>query len=137
MAASSECETQATQSFSLPACDAPTTGSVVLEAVYGNFTEMLWRMNNQGKLYEQIDWSQFVFELDEEDEDDDEDDDDEVGRARSMASAWSEPCADVSHSLPPNAQVVRPIRSAGDRKEEGDAVKTEGIAALKRFIWNC
>lgn len=51
-------------------------GSVALELMYGKVTDMLWRANNAGKLYDQIDWSQWRF-LDFDDEDEDEDEDDE------------------------------------------------------------
>mmetsp|Transcript_22895 Transcript_22895/g.38329 ORF Transcript_22895/g.38329 Transcript_22895/m.38329 type:complete len:96 (+) Transcript_22895:115-402(+) len=45
-------------------------GCVVLEGIYGSFTNMVWDSYNSGKLYKQIDWSKFKSEDDDEDEDD-------------------------------------------------------------------
>mmetsp|Transcript_28480 Transcript_28480/g.39222 ORF Transcript_28480/g.39222 Transcript_28480/m.39222 type:complete len:91 (-) Transcript_28480:938-1210(-) len=41
-------------------------GCVVLEGVYGTVTSSLWESVNYGKLYHQIDWSQFKSEEEEE-----------------------------------------------------------------------
>mmetsp|Transcript_31677 Transcript_31677/g.100610 ORF Transcript_31677/g.100610 Transcript_31677/m.100610 type:complete len:97 (+) Transcript_31677:260-550(+) len=47
-------------------------GSVIMELLYGSVTEGMWNTMNSGKLYHQIDWSKWAFELDEEDEDEDD-----------------------------------------------------------------
>jgi hypothetical protein len=49
-------------------------GCVAIEVVYGSVTQSIWDNANKGKLYKQIDWTQFKSE-DDEDEDEDEDDD--------------------------------------------------------------
>ena len=47
-------------------------GCVAIEVVYGSVTTSIWNNANQGKLFHQIDWTQFKSEDDEDDEDDEE-----------------------------------------------------------------
>ena len=47
-------------------------GCVAIEVVYGSVTTSIWNNANQGKLFHQIDWTQFKSE-DDEDEDDEDD----------------------------------------------------------------
>lgn len=43
-------------------------GCVVIEGVYGGFTNFIWDGVNRGKLYHQIDWTKFKSEDDEDEE---------------------------------------------------------------------
>ena len=56
-----------------------TVGVIGVELGTNSFTDSLWDMNNQGRTYEQVDWSKFdpADDDEEEEEDDDDDDDDE------------------------------------------------------------
>mmetsp|Transcript_7949 Transcript_7949/g.32837 ORF Transcript_7949/g.32837 Transcript_7949/m.32837 type:complete len:105 (-) Transcript_7949:313-627(-) len=51
------------------------TGAIFFELIYGQATEKLWDVMNEGKLTHQVDWSKFRDEEDEEEEEEDEDED--------------------------------------------------------------
>ena len=53
------------------------TGAAIGEMMFGGFTNQLWKFNNRGKLYEDIDWSKwesnYLGDDDEEEEEEEED----------------------------------------------------------------
>mmetsp|Transcript_14568 Transcript_14568/g.36864 ORF Transcript_14568/g.36864 Transcript_14568/m.36864 type:complete len:113 (+) Transcript_14568:104-442(+) len=53
------------------------TGAAVGEVVYGAIGDGIWRLNNRGKLYDDIDWSKWESLYKDEDEEEEEDEDEE------------------------------------------------------------
>jgi len=51
-------------------------GVILAEMGTNSATDLLWERNNEGKTYNQVDWSKFDEQEEEEEDDDDDDDDD-------------------------------------------------------------
>mmetsp|Transcript_35392 Transcript_35392/g.38302 ORF Transcript_35392/g.38302 Transcript_35392/m.38302 type:complete len:120 (-) Transcript_35392:236-595(-) len=52
-------------------------GVILAEMGTNSATDLLWERNNEGKTYNQVDWSKFDEQEEEEEEEDDDDDDDD------------------------------------------------------------